>query len=314
MFNRGGGPRSGNGYGSSGGGGGYSANSAHAKSARRSGCTKLHVANLADGLESRDLRNLFERYGSVVECDIVEDRKIAFVHIETTCAEAAIRGLNGRDFRGMPLKVQMSKNQNNSEFSGDSYGFRGGGMGRGGFEGRRGGRGRYPNMPGGFRNMGRGGGYGMDYDDLDFDDLLDNDFNLPQPAKDRFELLELLDQRRRLEALDPYERRLIACPDPFNLPPPPPEYLRLLRERAMVKARLPLPPATGPSSLGGRGMQGQQSSGSPNPSLARALIARRAAAVAANAREKLRSAVGLDGDRGRSGGAGYMYAGMANDY
>ena len=65
--------------------------------------------------------------------------------------------------------------------------------------------------------------------------------NLPPPAKDRIELLDWLDRRRRL-SLDPYERRLRACTDPYNLPPPPPDFVRLLRERVLDKARLPVPP------------------------------------------------------------------------
>ena len=223
---------------------------------------------------------MFERYGYVAECDVVEDRNIAFVHIEDCAAEAAIHGLNGYSVRGAQLKVQLSKNQKNpSSTSGSSpaIGYtsmmqqhvarqppRGGGR------------------PGGFPPNGRPG-----YGELPTEPeraYVPNpngegayESVLPPPAKDRMELLELLDRRRRLEALDPYERRLIACPDPFNLPPPPPEYLRLLRDRALVKARLPLPPS---SSVLGRSLPTAGST-TTSSALARALVARRAAATAA---------------------------------
>lgn len=250
-------------------------------------------------MRSQELRVLFERYGYVAECDVVEDRKIAFVHIENAAADAAIRGLDGREFRGVEIRVQMSKNQNNDP--GPS------GPGRFGERGRRG-RGDGFGF-GGLRSRGFGfGDYGDDgygYDDYDV--------GLPPPAKGRMELLELLDRRRHLEALDPYERRLISSPDPFNLPPPPPEYLRLLRERAMVKARLPLPPASG--SLAATRAPSAQT-GTSTATLQRALIARRAAAVAANAREKLRSSASVldaydDGETGRAAVDDYLYGGMS---
>lgn len=242
---------------------------------------------------------LFERYGYVAECDVVEDRKIAFVHIENAAADAAIRGLDGREFRGIAMRVQMSKNQNNEGQTGGSRFAERGRRGRGdGFGGL-----------GGLRSRGFGfGDYGDDgygYDDYDV--------GLPPPAKGRMELLDLLDRRRHLEALDPYERRLIASPDPFNLPPPPPEYLRLLRERAMVKARLPLPPASG-SLAASRASSAP--TGSSTATLQRALIARRAAAVAANAREKLRSSTSVldaydDGETGRAAVDDYLYGGIS---
>lgn len=248
-------PMGGGGYGGMRGGGGDSQLS---KSARRQGCTKLHVAGFPDGCHSGELRRMFERYGFVAECDIVEDKKIAFVHIEDAAADAAINGLNNYNFKGMSLKVQMSKNQrrepgNNMPPRG--YGGGGGGMGMGGM-------GRGPGMGGGMRNnrmqnmpsndygandYGNGAG-GFGYNDGPMGGSNGDGYGadpalaaLPPPAKDRMELLDLLDRRRRLEALDPYERRLIAS-DPFNLPPPTPEYLRLLRERALVKSRLPMPP------------------------------------------------------------------------
>uniref|UniRef100_H2XR28 RRM domain-containing protein n=2 Tax=Ciona intestinalis TaxID=7719 RepID=H2XR28_CIOIN len=154
--------------GSFGYGGGYAPmvdNSATAKSARRAGCTKLHVANLPDGVYSGELRDLFSRYGYVAECDVVEDRKIAFVHIEDAAADAAIHALNGHNFKGIPLKVQMSKNQTR-DLGPPGSGMRGGSRGGLGPRGGRGGmmgRGR-PDYPSIARGFGRERGNGMGHD------------------------------------------------------------------------------------------------------------------------------------------------------
>lgn len=246
------------------------------------------------------------------------------MHIEAAGAEEAIHALNGRNFQGLPLKVQYSKNQKNLDMYGGNSGppapgFRGGfrgspmrGRGMGGFGGVGRGRGSFSRnsmlSAGGYQfgahtqgPMGGGDGFDMDTQDP-FEEVA-----LPPVAKDRMELLELLDRRRRLEALDPYEVELIQCGDPFNLPPPPPEYLRLLRERAMVKARLPLPPSSLERS---RGLT-QSETSSPSSSVTRALIARRAAAVAASAREKLRNAA-LEADTfgdSKNGVDDFMYGG-----
>ena len=266
-------------------GGGFPStdNSASAKSARRAGCTKLHVASLPENCQSAELRRMFERYGYVAECDVVEDRNIAFVHIEDSAAEAAIHGLNGFGLRGTQIKVQLSKNQSNQGahsggLGGADRGFMRGQQGRVGMMGRGGGRlgGYPPNARPGYNEM-------TSEAERSFGPNGDSSFEsaLPPPAKDRLELLELLDRRRRLEALDPYERRLIACPDPFNLPPPPPEYLRLVRERSLVRARLPLPPS---STVLGRSLPTAGSTTSSS-ALARALVARRAAASAAQVKQ-----------------------------
>ena len=275
--NRGG--RGGYGGGSAGYGGGFQAsdNSASAKSARRAGCTKLHVAGLPENCQSSELRRMFERYGYVAECDVVEDRNIAFVHIEDPAAEAAVHGLNGYSIRGVQLKVQFSKNQKNALSGGP------GGPAPGGYMQHQGGRQpphRGAGRPGAYPPNGRPG-YGeiQTEGDRSYGAAAEAGYEsiLPPPAKDRMELLDLLDRRRRLENLDPYERRLIACPDPYNLPPPPPEFIRLLRERALVKARLPLPPS---SSALGRALPTAGAT-TTSSALARAIVARRAAASVA---------------------------------
>ena len=37
--------------------------------------------------------------------------------------------------------------------------------------------------------------------------------------------------------MHPYERKLIEIPNSYDLPPPPPEFIRLIRDRAELKAK-----------------------------------------------------------------------------
>ncbi|XP_063801223.1 RNA-binding protein 4B-like isoform X2 [Pseudophryne corroboree] len=61
--------------------------------------TKLHVSSLSTDITSDELREKFEEYGSVLECDIVKD--YAFVHMEKAEeALEAIRMLNNLELKG----------------------------------------------------------------------------------------------------------------------------------------------------------------------------------------------------------------------
>lgn len=69
--------------------------------------TKIFVGNLTDKMRAPEVRELFQKYGTVVECDIV--RNYGFVHLD--CAgevNEVIRELNGKMVDGQPLKVQVS--------------------------------------------------------------------------------------------------------------------------------------------------------------------------------------------------------------
>ncbi|XP_062904222.1 RNA-binding protein 4B-like isoform X1 [Mobula hypostoma] len=81
--------------------------------ASRSGAkssTKLHVGNVGTGCTSQELQAKFEEYGTVLECDIVKD--YAFVHMERSeDAMEAIRGLDGTEFKGKRMQVELSKSR-----------------------------------------------------------------------------------------------------------------------------------------------------------------------------------------------------------
>ncbi|XP_046991236.1 RNA-binding protein lark isoform X2 [Schistocerca americana] len=69
--------------------------------------TKIFVGNLTDNTKAPQVRALFAKYGTVLECDIV--RNYGFVHIESNDnVNLAIKELNGYIVDGQPMKVQVS--------------------------------------------------------------------------------------------------------------------------------------------------------------------------------------------------------------
>lgn len=69
--------------------------------------TKIFVGNLTDKTRAPEVRELFTKYGTVVECDIV--RNYGFVHLDAHGeVNDVIRELNGKMVDGQPLKVQVS--------------------------------------------------------------------------------------------------------------------------------------------------------------------------------------------------------------
>lgn len=80
---------------------------AKSRRAPNTSTTKIFVGNLTDKTRAPEVRELFQKYGTVVECDIV--RNYGFVHLD--CAgdvNEVIRELNGKVVDGQPLKVQVS--------------------------------------------------------------------------------------------------------------------------------------------------------------------------------------------------------------
>jgi len=112
---------------------------------------KLYVGNLSYNVNESDLEALFSQFGTVQSAQVIVDRDtnrskgFAFVEMGSDAeAQAAIEGLNGRDYGGRNLTVNEAKPREPRTGGGGGYGGRGGGGGYGG--GRGGGD--------------RGGGYG----------------------------------------------------------------------------------------------------------------------------------------------------------
>jgi RNA recognition motif-containing protein len=108
---------------------------------------KIYVGNLAYGVSSSDLQQMFEAYGTVQSAQVIMDRDtgrskgFGFVEMDGESeAQAAISALNGKEMDGRTLTVNEARPRED----------RGGGGGRGGYSGGR----------GGGQRRGFGGGYG----------------------------------------------------------------------------------------------------------------------------------------------------------
>lgn len=68
--------------------------------------TKIFVGRLPDEAQAQDLRHLFEQYGIVTECDILN--RYGFVHMKTEeMAVRAIKELNNAEFMGVQISVEV---------------------------------------------------------------------------------------------------------------------------------------------------------------------------------------------------------------
>jgi RNA recognition motif-containing protein len=115
---------------------------------------KLYVGNLAYGVTSSDLQQMFEPFGTVQSAQVIMDRDtgrskgFGFVEMGTDQeAQAAITGMGGKEVDGRTLTVNEARPRE------DRGGGGGGGYGGGG--GRSGGGGY-----GGGGGRSGGGGYG----------------------------------------------------------------------------------------------------------------------------------------------------------
>ncbi|NWF99392.1 MAG: RNA-binding protein [Thermoanaerobaculaceae bacterium] len=116
---------------------------------------KLYVGNLPFSTNEQDLRNLFGAYGEPSRVTLVVDRMsgrsrgFGFVEYEDAgSAQAAIQGLNGKDFGGRALVVNEARSAGREGRQGGRDGGFGGGFG----SGRRDGRGSGRRGSGGWRS------------------------------------------------------------------------------------------------------------------------------------------------------------------
>jgi RNA recognition motif-containing protein len=109
---------------------------------------KIYVGNLAYGISSSDLQQMFEAHGVVQSAQVITDRDtgrskgFGFVEMGSDEeAQAAIAALNGKEMDGRTLTVNEARPK---EGGGGRGGHGGGGGGRGGYGGGGGGgRGGY---------------------------------------------------------------------------------------------------------------------------------------------------------------------------
>jgi RNA recognition motif-containing protein len=104
---------------------------------------KLYVGNLPFSVSEDDLRELFEKHGTVHSVALITDREtgrprgFGFIEMDDDAAQAAMEALNGFEMEGRQLNVNEA--QDKPKRSGGFGG--GGGGGRSGGRGGRGGRG-----------------------------------------------------------------------------------------------------------------------------------------------------------------------------
>jgi len=129
----------------------------------------MYVGNLPFSAGEDELREAFGQFGPVAEVSLVMDREtgrprgFAFVSMESKEGmEAAIRGLDGKDFGGRNLTVNEARPREERPSFGGGGGDRrgGGGGGYGGGGDRRGGGGGGKGGYGGGGGGGGKGGYG----------------------------------------------------------------------------------------------------------------------------------------------------------
>lgn len=123
---------------------------------------KLYVGNLAYGISSSDLQQMFEEFGTVQSAQVIMDRDtgrskgFGFVEMGSDQeAQAAITAMSGKEVDGRTLTVNEAKPREDRGGGGG-----GGGGGRGGYGGGRGGGG---GGGGGGRGGYGGGGGGRRY-------------------------------------------------------------------------------------------------------------------------------------------------------
>jgi RNA recognition motif-containing protein len=100
--------------------------------------TNIYVGNLPFSATEADLQQLFGEHGQVQRASIVMDRDtgrprgFGFVEMANDAeGQAAIAALNGKDFGGRALVVNVARPRENSRGGGGGGGFGGGGGGRG---------------------------------------------------------------------------------------------------------------------------------------------------------------------------------------
>lgn len=98
---------------------------------------KLYVGNLAYGVTSSELEQLFGQYGTVTSAQVIQDREtgrskgFGFVEMGSDHeAQAAISGLNDQQHQGRPLAVNEARPREDRPGGGGGGGRRGYGGGR----------------------------------------------------------------------------------------------------------------------------------------------------------------------------------------
>ena len=100
---------------------------------------KLYVGNLPFSATESELRDLFARHGAVESVKVITDREtgrsrgFAFVEMDASAADEAMRALDGTDMGGRSLRVNEANDRPQRSDRGGGRGDRGGDRGDPGF-------------------------------------------------------------------------------------------------------------------------------------------------------------------------------------
>ena len=76
--------------------------------------SKLYVGNLDYSVDETELKELFSNYGTVKYVKVIEGKGFGFVELENQAeAEKAKKELNGTDFKGRTLRIDIARPQKN---------------------------------------------------------------------------------------------------------------------------------------------------------------------------------------------------------
>lgn len=94
----------------------------------------IYVGNLAYSVTEEDLKKAFEAFGQVASANVIRDqyskqsKGFGFVEMpESSEAQAAISGLNGKELSGRAINVNEAKPRADRNRGGGGFGGRGGG-------------------------------------------------------------------------------------------------------------------------------------------------------------------------------------------
>ena len=104
----------------------------------------LYIGNLNYNVKESDLRNVMEEYGAVASVKLITDREtrrskgFAFIEMpDDTEAANAIKELNGAEYDGKVINVNVAKPREDRSNGGGRGGYNRGGGSRGGYNSNR---------------------------------------------------------------------------------------------------------------------------------------------------------------------------------
>jgi len=81
---------------------------------------KIFVGNLSGDVSSQDLRELFDQFGDINDCEKLDNKQFGFVHMaEEDSANMAVRKLHKTSFKGSRINVEISASKPQKLFVGN---------------------------------------------------------------------------------------------------------------------------------------------------------------------------------------------------